>query len=210
MSIRRSVDNTPGNFKGVKQNSVSSANRYAPAVLVGSWFEERCSGETDPKAITPGIYGKSTCAEDFSLYKTHFTRPIPENSRKGAMDFVNWKQEGFSNRVGTEVTNIKFSDGVEFYKNATTMTDMMFRILPQQTGEASSTYTLRGYGKPKIDMLRSYGNLTKTGLLKWRACEQWREKNIPVDVSHYKQNFKRIEVKPDPHRRVKASSKSIP
>uniref|UniRef100_A0A1A9VU55 Uncharacterized protein n=1 Tax=Glossina austeni TaxID=7395 RepID=A0A1A9VU55_GLOAU len=201
MSIRRTADNLPGSFKGAKRKSASSANRYAPAVLVGSWFEERCSSETDPKAITPGIYGKSTCAEDFSLYKAQFARPIPENSRKGAIDFFNWKQEGFSNRLATEATNIKFSDGIEFYKNATTMTDMMFRILPQQKGEAS---------KPKVDMLRSYGNLTKTGLLKWRACEQWREKNTPAYVSHYKQNFKRIEVKPDPNRRVKASSKTIP
>lgn len=69
--------------------------------------------ETDPKAI---IYGKRTCAEDFSLYKAQCASRISEYSRKSVMDFVDWKQEGFNSRMATEITNIKFFDEIEFYK----------------------------------------------------------------------------------------------
>uniref|UniRef100_A0A1B0AF48 Uncharacterized protein n=1 Tax=Glossina pallidipes TaxID=7398 RepID=A0A1B0AF48_GLOPL len=115
----------------VKQVGIGGPH-YNPAVLIGEWFEERCSSETDPRAGTPGIYGKSGCAKDVSIYKSAFTHPLKDNSREAINNFVDWKLKGLSNRLATEATNIRFSDDVGFDKNATRTVDIRYHILPEQ------------------------------------------------------------------------------
>uniref|UniRef100_A0A1A9VU57 Uncharacterized protein n=1 Tax=Glossina austeni TaxID=7395 RepID=A0A1A9VU57_GLOAU len=152
--------------------------RYNPAVLVGEWFEERCSSETNPKPGLPGIYGKSSCTKDISIYKSAFTQPVKDNSHEAINNFVDWKLKGLSNRLATEATNIRFSDDVGFDKNATRTVDIRYHMQPEQ----------EALGGTKVDT-RSPKLLPNRRLFK-ESC-------TPVYMSSYQQNFKRIQTKID-------------
>ncbi|XP_073847506.1 uncharacterized protein [Musca autumnalis] len=154
-------------------------NPYSNNVLLGNWFEERFSDKSDKKAITPCIYGQSDCVEEKPLYRGDFTTPTDLSN------FLEWKLNGFRNRLNSESSNIKLWDGEQFERNATTMKDLMFRIVPEEREKRKGL--LR---RNEEDFLRSYGNSTKTGLLQWRACEEWTERRTPNDMTHYKNAFK--------------------
>lgn len=170
----------------VKQIGIRGPH-YNPAVLIGDWFEERCSSETDPKAGIPGIYGKSGCAKDISIYKSAFTQPLKDNSREAINNFVDWKLKGLSNRLATEASNIRFSDDVGFDKNATRTVDIRYHILPDQ----------EALGRTRVDTRSCSVGGPKSQLLRNRACRLFKESHTPVYMSTYQQNFKGIEIKTD-------------
>ncbi|TMW41286.1 hypothetical protein DOY81_013634 [Sarcophaga bullata] len=58
------------------ENRHDRENSFGNSVLVGNWFEDRFAHEEDRKAITPGIYGNSSCINDDSVYHTDFKQPI--------------------------------------------------------------------------------------------------------------------------------------
>ncbi|XP_046810126.1 uncharacterized protein LOC111688364 [Lucilia cuprina] len=171
-----------------KQPNDEHENPYSHTVLIGNWFEERFASKIDHKAITPGIYGASKCLAEETLYKNDFKLPIKDPKKYD--EFIEWKQQGFSNRLNSEKTNIKLCDGDQFKQNITSFKDVMYRIMPQEDkGE-------EGIKKSKIneDYMRSFGNSTQTGLLQWLECERKRDDAIPLDVSHYKNNFKPMKI----------------
>ncbi|KAI9577427.1 hypothetical protein GQX74_013670 [Glossina fuscipes] len=174
----------------VKQVGIRGPH-YNPAVLIGEWFEERCSSETDPKAGIPGIYGKSGCTKDISIYNSAFTQPLKDNSHEIINNFIDWKLKGLSNRLATEATNIRFSDDVGFDKNATRTVDIRYHILPEQ----------EALGRTKADKRSCSEGGTKFQLLRSRACRLFKESHTPVYMSSYQNNFKGIQIKV--HRKIK-------
>ncbi|XP_065369035.1 uncharacterized protein LOC135961463 [Calliphora vicina] len=167
-------------------------NPYSNTVLIGNWFEERFVNKIDRKAITPGIYGESECSQENTLYKYDFKQPIQMQSQEQYGEFVNWKQKGFNNRLNSEHTNINLWDGDQFTKNITTFKDIMYRIKPAE--DVAGDKLLLKKRRINEDYMRSYGNSTQTGYLHWRECERRREDEIPLDMSHYKNNFKSIKM----------------
>lgn len=174
-------------------------NRYSHSVLIGNWFEERFANRIDHKAITPGLYGQTSCPLQESHYKADFKQKISLNDSENFEEFINWKQQGFSNRLNSECTNIKLWDGEQFAKNLTSFKDLMFRIQPEKFKSKEAEFSLLKRQKINDDYMRSFGNSTRTGLRFWRECEKRKEDAFPLDVSHYRNNFKSIQM---PHKRV--------
>lgn len=173
-------------------NRENYENAFSNTVLVGNWYESRLVHKKDKKAITPGIYGNSGCMKDVSVYQSDFKQPVAKNSSEEYAGFVNWSQLGFHNRLNASISNINFSHGDQFVNNLTTLKDVMYRIMPKQ--DVNCHILMPKKEKRNDDYMRSFGNSTRTGLLQYRICEKYRDENTPVDVSHYKNNFKPFKI----------------
>uniref|UniRef100_A0A1B0AF47 Uncharacterized protein n=1 Tax=Glossina pallidipes TaxID=7398 RepID=A0A1B0AF47_GLOPL len=164
-----------------------SKNFYRPTVLVGNWFEERCSSETDPKAITPGIYGKSGGLE-VTVYKTDFINPFQEDSGKIATDYLKLKQEGFSNRLNGEITNFTFGAGDACTRNLPSITRTAYGMPPRRNHDEK--YVPRPGKRQNVDNLQSYDVKNSNVLLKQhQACQHWMQHNYPYNVTRYQEQF---------------------
>lgn len=165
---------------------------YSNSVLIGNWFENRFAHEEDKRAITPGIYGNSDCTKDASVYHSDYKQHINMQPNEDYTEFTQWKQCGFRNYLNGKNSNIYFCSGDQFINNLTTLKDIMYRIKPEQ--DVNCHVLVPKKEKVNEDYLRSFGNSTQTGLLQWLRCKKYRDENTPVDVSHYKNNFKPIKI----------------
>ncbi|KAL9919829.1 uncharacterized protein ACN427_001611 isoform 1-T1 [Glossina fuscipes fuscipes] len=161
---------------------------YRPTVLVGNWFEERCSSETDPKAIIPGIYGKSGGLDDVTVYKTDFINPLKEDSEKIANDYLKLKQEGFSNRLSGEIANFTFGAGDSCTRNLPSITRTAYRMPPRKNHDEE--YVPRQGKRQNVDNLQSYDvKNSNVRLMQRQACQHWMQYNYPYDVTRYREQF---------------------
>lgn len=169
---------------------------FSSRVLVGNWYEERIGSAIDPKAITPGIYGQSGCINETSVTKSDFHQFSEEERAHAKNEFIVSRENAFSNHLNGLQTNLKLWDNDDFAKNNTTMTDIMFRIIPKQTKPIPYKCILKG--RPRVDTLKSFGNQTWTGDVSRLRHNQWIDENMPNDLSMYKLKFRKHVIVPEP------------
>lgn len=169
------------------------AINYGPAVLVGNWYEDRLTAATDPRAITPGIYGKSGCPLSETVtqhdYKTHHS---PSELHILSEKFNNYKQEGHGIKVRSNASSIKMYDGEKFERNYTTTNDIFFRIEPMDVIRYPKMCQ-HLIGKSP-DTLSSFGNQTTTGKIAYVKRQLLLDNKTPVDQSEYKLSFVRKNI----------------
>uniref|UniRef100_A0A1A9VU56 Uncharacterized protein n=1 Tax=Glossina austeni TaxID=7395 RepID=A0A1A9VU56_GLOAU len=166
----------------------TSKRFYRPTVLIGNWFEERCSNGTDAKAVTPGIYGRSGGLGDVTVYKTDFINPFQEDSEKIAADYLKLKQEGFTNRLNGEITYFTFGAGDACTRNLSSITRTAYGMAPRRNRDEQ--YVPRQRRRQNVDNLQSYDvKNSNVRLMQHKACQHWMQYNYPYGVTRYREQF---------------------
>lgn len=138
---------------------------YGTEVLIGNWVDRRYAFDQNGKGILPGMCGEDTCERHLSLAQDTYT----DAAFKAAVALPNFSdhRNSFMRNYFTGTTSsVAFLNDAALKRNFTTTNTLLYDLLPRLDREAHAESNAAPSGIPEhrqeLDMLRSYGNMTKT------------------------------------------------
>lgn len=156
--------------------------QYTADVLIGNWYDNRIATKGQYTAIVPGLATDNKCLNAQSQYKDDYL-PSSVDRSELSESFIKWRGIGYTNRCNAQST-IQLQDSEMFFNNFTSTKDVYQMNL--QPIRPSIKKGRLGATTQDIDRTENYGNVTKTGTIAWKKCEEYLNSMMPEYQTEYK------------------------
>ncbi|TDG44988.1 hypothetical protein AWZ03_008610 [Drosophila navojoa] len=142
---------------------------YGKEVLVGNWIDRRYASDEKSNAILPGLGTFAGCDRHLSISKESYT-DAAQKSQDRMISFGEIRRSRMRNFFAGTTSNVIFIDDLTMNDNFTTTNTLFYDLLPRLSQQRQQR---------QLNMLLSYGNLTKTvGITKNAQFDRRPEKAL--------------------------------
>ncbi|XP_001353385.2 uncharacterized protein [Drosophila pseudoobscura] len=148
--------------KSLLRNMASSP--YGKEVLIGNWAERRYEIDEKSNAAVPGVRAPEGCEKYQTVSQRTYTN-APFTGIDTVQNYSDQRQEAFQNLRKNSTSSLSLVDHISLTRNFTTTTTLTYEVLPQRflkKKQLDSGNCGPPQRQPELDMLQSFGNLTRT------------------------------------------------